>query len=311
MKRRRCSSLAAPSLAAPAAAARTPSRRTTRARSPCKVVDQIVHNRYDTAWGDLHPVDQKVAPLAEYVQLRDGGRRCSPVPRSTKVVSISDESVGLGDGSFVQTQGGRTCGSASPAASTLVHTVHVVATTAKWTWILPSCRFRDYRADKCPVDAGSSPPPSTSCANLGSPRSRPGEALGMTWSASPAARLDPGSRRARARGAARPAAGTRRPRRRAGTARSRSRRGARNQSQTRSTSFSGAEAPEVMPTTSTPSSQLSSISVSSSIRCAATPPARATSTSRFEFDELREPITSSRSISASISFTAHCRLEVA
>ena len=39
--------------------------------------------------------------------------------------------------------------------------------------------------------------------------------------------------------------------------------------------------------------------------------ARATSTSRFEFDELREPITSSRSISRSISFTAHWRFEVA
>jgi hypothetical protein len=47
------------------------------------------------------------------------------------------------------------------------------------------------------------------------------------------------------------------------------------------------------------------------MRYAATPPTRATSTRRFEFDELREPITSRRSISASISFTAHCRLEVA
>ena len=42
---------------------------------------------------------------------------------------------------------------------------------------------------------------------------------------------------------------------------------ARNQSQTRSTSRSGADAPEVTPTVSTPSSQRSSISVSSSIRC--------------------------------------------
>ena len=39
--------------------------------------------------------------------------------------------------------------------------------------------------------------------------------------------------------------------------------------------------------------------------------ARATSTSRFEFDEFREPITSRRSTSASRSFTAHCRFEVA
>ena len=74
---------------------------------------------------------------------------------------------------------------------------------------------------------------------------------------------------------------------------------------------SGADAPDVIPTVRTPSSQRSSISVSSSIRCPDTPAARATSTSRFEFDEFFEPITSSRSISASISFTAHWRLEVA
>ena len=52
-----------------------------------------------------------------------------------------------------------------------------------------------------------------------------------------------------------------------------------------------------MPTVSAPSSQRSSISLSSSIRCAGTPAARATSTRRFEFDELREPITSRTSIS--------------
>jgi hypothetical protein len=77
------------------------------------------------------------------------------------------------------------------------------------------------------------------------------------------------------------------------------------------TSFSGAEAPEVTPTVVTPASQTGSISVSSSIRYDAIPPARATSTSRFELEELREPITSSSSISSSISFTAHWRLDVA
>ncbi len=125
-----------------------------------KVVDQIVHNRYDTAWNDLHPVDQKVAPSAEYVQCE----RRSPVltvPLSTKVVSIGNESVGLGDGSFVQSKAVHVrLGFAG--GFKLVHTVHVVADHGKWTWILPSYRFRDYRADKCPVDAGSSPPPSTS-----------------------------------------------------------------------------------------------------------------------------------------------------
>ena len=86
---------------------------------------------------------------------------------------------------------------------------------------------------------------------------------------------------------------------------------ARNQSHTRVTRRSGADAPEVIPTVSAPSSQRSSISLSSSIRWAGTPAARATSTSLFEFDELREPITRRRSISPSMSFTAHWRLDVA
>ena len=60
---------------------------------------------------------------------------------------------------------------------------------------------------------------------------------------------------------------------------------ARNQSQTSPTSRSGAEAPDVRPTVSTPSSQASSISATSSTRCASTPAAWATSTSRFEFEE--------------------------
>ena len=62
-------------------------------------------------------------------------------------------------------------------------------------------------------------------------------------------------RRARARAAARPEAGTSRPRRPCGMARSRVTPRARNQSQTRFTSRSGAEAPEVTPTVVTPSSQ--------------------------------------------------------
>ncbi len=71
---------------------------------------------------------------------------------------------------------------------------------------------------------------------------------------------------------------------------------ARNHSQTAVTSRSGADAPEVTPTTEMPSSQRSSISVASSIRCDGTPPLSAVSTRRFEFDEFVEPTTSSRSI---------------
>ena len=53
------------------------------------------------------------------------------------------------------------------------------------------------------------------------------------------------------------------------------------------------------------------MSLSSSIRYDATPMSRATSTSRFELDELDEPITNSNWMCSAISFTAHCRLEVA
>ena len=66
----------------------------------------------------------------------------------------------------------------------------------------------------------------------------------------------------------------------------------------RSTSSSGALAPEVMPTVSTPSSQASSTWVWLSIRCEAAPCSRATSTRRLEFEELVEPITRTRSDSA-------------
>jgi len=123
-----------------------------------RVLDQIVHNHYSDAWGDLHSVDQKVAPLSEYV----GCETRSPViarPRSVKVVSVNTESVGLGDGKFVEsTAVDIRMGFAG--SFSLVHTVHLVAEDGKWKWILPSWRFRDYKADRCPTDSGSSAPPS-------------------------------------------------------------------------------------------------------------------------------------------------------
>jgi len=124
------------------------------------VLDQIVHNRYTEAWDGMHPVDQKVAPRDEYVSCESR----SPViatPRTVKVVGVKDVSVGLGDGKFV----------ASKAVDLrlgfaggfhLVHTVHLVASHGTWRWILPSWRYRDYKADRCPSDAGSTPPASTS-----------------------------------------------------------------------------------------------------------------------------------------------------
>jgi hypothetical protein len=130
------------------------------AQAAMKVLDQIVHNRYTEAWDDLHPTDQKVAPRTEYVNCESR----SPViaaPTSVKVVKVSEVSVGLGDGKFVD----------STAVDLrlnftggfhVVHTVHLVASGGRWKWILPSWRYRDYKADKCPTDAGSTPPPTQS-----------------------------------------------------------------------------------------------------------------------------------------------------
>jgi hypothetical protein len=125
-----------------------------------RVLDQIVHNQYADAWGDLHSIDQHVAPLAEYV----GCETRSPViarPLVSKVVRVGTESVGLGDGKFVDS-------TAVDIKMTfagnfkLVHTVHLVAEKGRWKWIIPSWRYRDYKADRCPTDSGSSAPPSAS-----------------------------------------------------------------------------------------------------------------------------------------------------
>jgi hypothetical protein len=124
------------------------------------VVRQIVHNQYSHVWEDMHPVDQKVAPFAEYISCENR----SPViaaPRTMKVVRVDDESVGLGNGKFVDSKAVRVrLGFAGGFKVT--HTVHVVARDGKWKWILPPWRFRDYKADRCPTDAGSTPTPSAS-----------------------------------------------------------------------------------------------------------------------------------------------------
>jgi hypothetical protein len=124
------------------------------------VLDQITRNHYAQAWGDLHPEDQRVAPLAEYV----GCETRSPViakPLKVTVVRVKEESVGLGNGAFVDsTAVDLRLGFAGNFS--LVHTVHLVASEGSWKWILPARRFRDYKADRCPTDTGSSAPPSTS-----------------------------------------------------------------------------------------------------------------------------------------------------
>lgn len=125
-----------------------------------KVVDLIVHNKYSAAWEDLHPVDQEVAPSTEYV----GCENRNPViavPRTVKVLGVKDESIGIGDGTFVDSKAVAVrLGFAGNFKVT--HTVHVVANHGKWTWILPAWRYRDYKGDTCPTDAGSAPPPTQS-----------------------------------------------------------------------------------------------------------------------------------------------------
>jgi hypothetical protein len=125
-----------------------------------KVVNLIVHNKYSAVWEDLHPVDQEVAPFSEYV----GCETRNPVvavPRTIKVLSVNDESVGIGNGKFVESKAVDVrLGFAGDFK--VKHTVHVVADHGDWKWILPAWRYRDYKGDTCPTDAGSSPPPSQS-----------------------------------------------------------------------------------------------------------------------------------------------------
>jgi hypothetical protein len=121
-----------------------------------KVVGLIVHNKYSAVWDDLHSSDQKVAPFSEYV----GCETRSPViavPRTVKVLSVNDESVGLGNGTFVDSKAVDVrLGFAGGFKVT--HTVHVVADNGKWTWILPAWRYRDYKGDTCPTTPDAAPP---------------------------------------------------------------------------------------------------------------------------------------------------------
>jgi hypothetical protein len=123
------------------------------------VLRLIVNNRYTEAWDGLHPADQAVAPRTEYV----GCESRSPViakPLSVKVVRVVQQSVGLGDGRFLDsTAVDLRLGFAG--GFHLVHTVHLIASGGKWRWILPSWRYRDYKADRCPTDAGSTPSPNS------------------------------------------------------------------------------------------------------------------------------------------------------
>ena len=125
-----------------------------------QVLDQIVHNRYADAWDGMLPADQAVAGKTEYVTCESRSPVLA-VPTTVKVVGVKDVSIGLGNRMFVQSKEvdlrlGFTGG------FHLVHAVHLVAAKGKWTWILPPTRYRQYKANTCPTDPGSTPPPQTS-----------------------------------------------------------------------------------------------------------------------------------------------------
>ena len=124
-----------------------------------KDVGLIVSNKYSEAWDQLYSRDRAVAPRDEYVTC-ESRSPVIEVPKSTKALGVTDESVGIGDGTFVDSKavklqldfrGGR-----------LVHTVHVIEEGGKWKWMFPAARYRQYKANQCATDAGSSPPPSSS-----------------------------------------------------------------------------------------------------------------------------------------------------
>lgn len=124
------------------------------------VVDRIVHNKYAAVWDDLYSADQKVAPLSEYVACETRNPVIA-VPRSVEVLRVNDESVGIGDGKFVDSKAVEVRLDFAGAFH-VVHTTHLVAEHGTWKWILPSWRYRDYKADRCPTDASSAPPPAES-----------------------------------------------------------------------------------------------------------------------------------------------------
>jgi hypothetical protein len=115
------------------------------------VVRLIAGNRYAEAWETLNPVDQRVAPRAEYV----GCEQRTPIAakvREIRAVGVSDDSVGLGDGKFIRsTAVAVRIAFAGDASFVVTHSVHLVAVGERWTWVLPSWRYRSFKANHCPV----------------------------------------------------------------------------------------------------------------------------------------------------------------
>jgi hypothetical protein len=117
------------------------------------VVRLIVRNRYGEAWGALHPVDRQVASKGEYIACENRSRFTATFVRA-RVAHVADEAVGLGDGRFVASKAVDvliTLAEEGVAPFVVRHTMHVVPSGSKWTWILPSWRYVDFRANRCPT----------------------------------------------------------------------------------------------------------------------------------------------------------------
>ena len=115
------------------------------------VVRLIVENRYGEAWADLHPIDQLVAPKGEYVGCENRTRFSARFVRATPG-HVTDEAVGLGNGRFVRSKAIEvrvTLKEEDLEPFVVRHTVHVVPSGSKWTWILPSWRYVDFRDGRC------------------------------------------------------------------------------------------------------------------------------------------------------------------
>lgn len=115
------------------------------------VVERIVHNQYDSVWPDLLAADRKVAPHDEYVRC-ESSHPVGALPRSLRVLRVSTESVGLGDGTFVKSTA-VDVRIAFAGDLAITHTVHLVAESGGWRFILPPWRYRDYKAGRCPSSA--------------------------------------------------------------------------------------------------------------------------------------------------------------
>jgi len=122
-------------------------------KAAVNVVAMIVHNRYTQAWDTLHSSDQKVAPRNEYVACEQRSPITSP-PSSVKVLRVTHESVGLGDGTFVPSTA-VAVRLGFPGGFHADQTVHLVAEDGTWKWILPAQKYREYKANTCPGTGGA------------------------------------------------------------------------------------------------------------------------------------------------------------